>query len=78
MFESCIEILRIVLVCAADVTPYPVSIGHEGEERVHVDVNYQCFNWSKQAEWADRCIVQPYNATEEKIKHAVEHHGSSN
>ena len=66
-----------MLICAADVTPYPVSVGHNGDERAHTDVRYHCHDWSTQAAWANRHIVEPYNATEEKIKHAAEHHHSN-
>lgn len=70
--EHCIEALRIVLMCYADTTPYLIEQKNDRESIVRSDALYRCRKWDKLTEWADKHIVQPYNASEERIKHMTE------
>jgi hypothetical protein len=72
--EHCIEALRIVLMCHADTTPYLIEEDNDGQSIIRSDALYRCRKWNKLTEWAGKHIVQPYNATEERIKHMAEGH----
>ncbi|KAH8807267.1 hypothetical protein F5884DRAFT_880153 [Xylogone sp. PMI_703] len=72
--EHCIEMLRIVLMCASDETPYLIESNRNGDEVVYPNSQRRCRNFQKLIDWAEEHVVEPYNATQELRKHADTHY----
>ena len=77
--EHCIEMLRVDIMCIADDTPYLVEIRSNSEEIPRHDAFiHRCRNFEKLIDWANEHVVEPYNATQELIKHKDEHFDQNN
>jgi len=71
--EHCIEMLRVDLMCYSDETPYLIRVEENRDEVVDLNSYHRCRKFEKLIAWANDHIVEPYNATEELMKHADEH-----
>lgn len=72
--EHCIEMMRIDLMCYSDETPYLIKFDDVGDEVVETNSFHRCRNFEKLIDWANSHILEPYNATEELMKHADTHY----
>lgn len=71
--EHCIEMIRIDLMCFSDETPYLIIIENNGNEAVQANALHRCRKFEKLIAWAEKHVVEPYNATMELLKHADRH-----
>lgn len=65
--DHCIQVLRINLMCRADVTPYLIEEYDDGSTAVRTDALYRCRNFEGLLDWTNKNVVAPYNVTHERL-----------
>lgn len=60
--EHCLEMLRVKIMCDADLSIYPVSRDTSDDRTIHIEgQNKVCPNIERLVKWADDHITVPFH-----------------